>query len=208
MAPVNKNEIDLTNNPVIRLITATDIGQVLELYKPFVTLTTITPEYQVPHLEDFSREIKNTADYYPVLVCEVNNIVIGYTLAKRYRLAAGHQWSAETSIYVESRHQGRGVAKALYQALFNILKLQGIVNVFAGLVLPNTRSEVFHKNLGFQEVGIFYEGIYKLGNWHDVKWLQLSLNEHSKNPLPPKSIREVIETPMFKTILGQANNFR
>ena len=207
MVPANKKEIALNNNSIIRLIKATDISQVLEINKPFVTLTTITPEYEIPHLEDFSREIKNTAGYYPVLVCEVNDVVIGYALAKKYRLAAGHQWSAETSIYVESGHQGSGVAKALYQALFNILKLQRIVNAFAGLVLPNTKSEVFHKNLGFKEVGIFDKGIYKLGNWHDIKWLQLSLNEHSKNPLLPKSIREVMETPMFKTILEQANNF-
>lgn len=59
----------------------------------------------------------------------------------RGRLSAGHQWSVETSIYVESEHDGKVDAKAIYQALFNILKLQGIVNVFAGLVLPNTKSE-------------------------------------------------------------------
>ncbi|KAA9038716.1 N-acetyltransferase family protein [Ginsengibacter hankyongi] len=159
----------MNSNRTIRLIKTADISQVLELYKPFVTLTTITPEYEILQFEAFSREIRNTTTYYPVLVCEINNIIIGYALAKRYRLAAGHQWSVETSIYVESGHHGKGVAKTLYQALFNILRLQGIVNVFAGLVLPNTRSEVFHKNLGFQEVGIFNNGIYKLGNWHEYK---------------------------------------
>ena len=195
----------MKNNPVIRLIKTADIRQVLEIYKPFVTSTTITPEHEVPDLADFSKKIKKIAAYYPVLVCEVNDIIIGYTFANRYRLAHGHQWSAETTIYLSPHYYGKGVAKTLYQSLFNILKLQDVINVFAGIVLPNARSEAFHKNLGFQEVGIFEKGIYKLGSWHDVKWLQLSIKEHSKNPLSPKSIKEVKHTTAFVAILKQTN---
>ena len=95
--------------------------------------------------------------------------MIGYTFANRFRLAQGHQWSAETSVYLGPGYSGKGVAKTLYQALFNMLQLQDVINVFTAIVLPNARSEVFHKNLGFQEAGIFEKGIYKPGNWHDVK---------------------------------------
>jgi len=35
--------------------------------------------------------------------------------------------------------------------------------------------------------------------------LQLSLKEHSKNPLFPKSIKEVMHTKKFAAILKQAN---
>lgn len=195
----------MKNNPIIRLIKTADISQVLEIYTPFVTSTTITPEHEIPDLTEFSKKIKNIAAYYPVLVCEMNDIIIGYTFAHRFRQADGHQWSAEISVYIVSGYYGKGVAKTLYQTLFNILKLQNLINVFAGIVLPNARSEVFHKNLGFQEVGIFEKGIYKLGNWHDVKWLQLSLKQHSKNPLFPKSIKEVMHTKEFPVILKQAN---
>lgn len=196
----------MKNNPVIRLIKTADISKVLEIYKPFVTSTTITPEHHAPDLIFFSKKIKKIAAYYPVLICEVNDIIIGYAFANRFRLAQGHQWSAETSIYLVSAYNGKGIAKTLYQALFNILKLQDLINVFAGIVLPNARSEVFHKSLGFEEVGIFEKGIYKLGNWHDVKWLQLSLKDHSKNPLFPKSIKEVMHTTKFVAILKHANN--
>lgn len=195
----------MKGNPIIRLIKTADINQVLEIYKPFVTSTTITAEHEIPDPTDFSKKIKKIAGYYPVLVYEMNDIIIGYTFAQRFRLAQGHQWSAETSIYLVSDYYGKGVAKALYQALFNILELQDLINVFAGIVLPNPRSETFHKNLGFQQVGIFEKGIYKLGNWHDVKWLQLTLKEHYKNPILPKSIKEVMHTTMFGAILRQAN---
>jgi len=63
--------------PIIRLIKSTDIPQVLEIYKPFIISTSITPEYNIPSLEHFSAKIKSIANYYPVLVCEANKKIIG-----------------------------------------------------------------------------------------------------------------------------------
>lgn len=186
---------------IVRLIKNTDIPEVLEIYKPFVTSTSITPEHDVQGLQGFSTKIKSISNYYPVLVCEVNKKIAGYAYANKYRLAKGHLWSVESSIYLSPDYYGKGVAKNLYQSLFAILKLQNFINVFAGIVLPNKRSEMFHENLGFQKVGIFKKGIYKLGNWHDVKWFQLSLGEHIKNPALPKSFKEVMNTTEFKNIL-------
>jgi len=194
--------------PIIRLIKSTDIPQVLEIYKPFIISTSITPEYNIPSLEHFSAKIKSIANYYPVLVCEANKKIIGYTFANKYRLAQGHQWSAETSIYLSPAYYGKGVAKTLYQALFEILKLQNYINVFAGIVLPNKRSEVFHETLGFQEIGIFKTGIYKLESWHDVKWFQLNLSEHIKDPPLPKLVEEIMHAAEFDAILKQANDIK
>lgn len=203
-----KKTIYMEIKRIIRLIKSTDIPEVLEIYKPFVTSTSITPEYDVRGLQNFSAKIKNMASYYPVLVCEANNTIIGYTFANKYRMAEGHQWSAEISIYLSPDYYGKGVAKKLYQALFAIIKLQNFINLFAGIVLPNKRSEMFHENLGFHEVGIFKNGIYKLGSWHDVRWFQLNITEHIKNPPLPKSVKEIVHTPEFETILKQVNYFK
>ncbi|MGH2564950.1 MAG: GNAT family N-acetyltransferase, partial [Ginsengibacter sp.] len=153
----------------IRLLKSENISEVLEIYKPFITSTSITPEYNIPTLEDFSAKIENIAWEYPFLVCEANSKIIGYAYANKFRPTQGHQWSAETSIYISSRYQGNKVARPLYEYLFAILKLQNYINVFAGIVLPNKRSEIFHEKLGFRNVGIFKAGIYKLDDWHDVK---------------------------------------
>jgi phosphinothricin acetyltransferase len=139
-------------------------------------------------------------------VCDANEKIIGYTFANEYRSAQGHQWSAETSIYLSPDYYGKGLAKTLYLALLAILKLQNYINVFAGIVLPNKRSEVFHENLGFQEVGIFKSGIYKLGSWHDVKWFQLTLTGHIKAPPLPKLVEEIMHTAEFDSIFKQAND--
>jgi L-amino acid N-acyltransferase YncA len=185
----------------IRFINSEDIPEVLEIYKPFITSTSITPEYLIPDLEDFSAKIKNIASDYPFLVCEANSKIVGYTYANKFRPAQGHQWSAETSIYISPNYQGNKVARPLYEYLFIILKLQNYINVFAGIVLPNKRSEVFHETLGFRDAGIFRAGIYKFEDWHDVKWVQLNLTGHIKNPPLPKPLKEVVGTPEFETLL-------
>ncbi len=199
--------ISLENNPQIRLVTSNDIMDVLEIYKPFVTSTAITLEYDDAGLEDFLKKIDNITSEYPFLVCEAGNKIIGYTYANKYRFPKGHQWSAEISIYISSGYHGKGIAKILYETLFSILKLQNFINVFAGIVLPNIKSEEFHKKLNFQEAGIFKNGGYKLGNWHDVKWFQLNLSEHTYNPPLPKTIHQIIHTPEFETILKEANEY-
>ncbi len=108
--------------------------------------------------------------------------------------------------YLSKDYHGKGLAAALYQSLFAILKLQNYINVFAGIILPNHRSEVFYKNLGFQEIGTFKKGIYKLGNWHDVRWFQLILTEHFENPPFPKPVKRIIHTTEFEAVLKQAND--
>ena len=86
-----------------------------------------------------------------------------------------------------------------------MLKLQGYVNVYAGVTIPNVKSEEFHKASGFYEIGDFKKIGYKLGKWHDVRWYQLHLTEHSASPPIPKSIKEIETTSEFQTILTTAN---
>lgn len=45
----------------------------MEIYKPFVTLTTTTPEHVIPDQINFKKRIKKTAAYYPILVCEAKD---------------------------------------------------------------------------------------------------------------------------------------
>ena len=96
---------------IIRLVKSADVPEVLEIYKPFITSSNITPEYEIPALHDFLVKIKSISNHYPFLVCEANNKIIGYTFANQFRLAQGHQWSAETSIYLSSAFYGKGVAR-------------------------------------------------------------------------------------------------
>jgi len=186
----------------IRFIRPEDAASVLEVYKPYVLDTYITFEYKVPTLEEWQHKIEKIILKYPWLVCEVDGEIAGYAYGSMHRDRTAYQWSPESTVYLSEKYHRRGIARALYEKLFAIMKLQGYINVFAGIGLPNTKSEEFHRAIGFKEIGIFRNIGYKLGSWHDTKWFQLQLSEHILNPPPPKTIAEVKNSEEFNRILS------
>ena len=189
----------------IRLITETDVNDVLEIYKPYVLHTIISFEYEVPTTEEFLQRIKTNTAEYPWLVCLEDNKIVGYTYASKHRYRTAYQWSSESTIYLSPEMHGKGMARILYETLFAILRLQGYFNVYAGIGLPNGKSVGFHRSLGFEEIGIFKKVGYKLGNWHDTHWFQLQLMDHIANPPTPKKINEVVNGSAFQSIMATAN---
>jgi L-amino acid N-acyltransferase YncA len=181
----------------IRFISLNDAQATLEIYKPYVLNTYITFEYDVPTLEDWKNKIEKITLKYPWLVCEHEGEIAGYAYGSMHRDRTAYQWSPESTVYISEKYHRKGIARALYQRLFAIMKLQGYVNVYAGVSMPNVKSEEFHKALGFTELGTFKNIGYKLGAWHDTKWFQLQLSEHGLNPPPPRTIAEVKNSSEF-----------
>jgi phosphinothricin acetyltransferase len=174
----------------IRIIQPNDTKKVLDIYTPYVKNTAITFEYDVPSEEEYANRIKQITAFYPFLVSEIDGQVVGFTYANSFRPKAAYQWSTETTIYLNSSFQGRGLGTQLYLALFSVLKLQGFINAYAGVAIPNDASIRLHKKTGFKEIGKFNEIGYKLGAWHTTQWFELALNHHFIEPAPVLSIHE------------------
>jgi phosphinothricin acetyltransferase len=78
------------------------------------------------------------------------------------------------AIYVRPGAARSGAGRALYGALFAVLKEKGLHAAFAGVALPNPASEALHRACGFTLVGVYREVGWKLGGWRDVaKWQRL-----------------------------------
>jgi L-amino acid N-acyltransferase YncA len=191
--------------PHIRLIRPDDTEPTLEVYKPYVEQTAISFEYEVPSTDEWNKRIASYASEYPWLVCEIDNEIAGYAYSSQHRTRTAYQWSVDSAIYLSEKFHGRGIAKKLYQTLFEILKLQGFVNVFAGITMPNEKSEQLHKRCGFYEIALYKNVGYKFGEWRDVKWLELNFVEHPMQPTTPKKLSEVIHTDALRYILEHAN---
>lgn len=201
-------EINLTmknNNLQIRLIQDTDSQGVLAVYKPYIENTAITFEYDVPESAAFLERIKNVTAGYPWLVCLENNEVIGYAYASKYRDRVAYQWAAESAIYLKEGAHRKGIARILYEALFQILRLQGYTNLYAIITLPNVKSVGFHQAMGFQEIGIFRNVGYKMNKWHDVIWFEKQLTAHLDNPAIPTKMEEILTHEAVTSIIEAAN---
>lgn len=195
----------MENTFEIRLINETDAQAVLAIYKYYVDHTIISFEYEAPSLEEYLQRINVNTEKYPWLVCLYNNKIIGFAYGSTHRYRTAYQWSPESTIYLAPDFQSKGIGRILYQTLFNILKLQGYFNVFAGVALPNQKSIGFHQTMRFEEIGIFKKVGYKHGNWHDTQWFQLSLNEHTLVPKNPIEFKDILVTEEFTNIINSAN---
>ncbi len=195
----------MKNHFQIRLINDSDAEAVLEVYKPYILKTSITFEYEVPSVAEFSERIKTITAEYPWLVCLQNGEIIGYAYGCKHRYRTAYSWSAESTIYMKSDFHGKGIGRVLYNTLFSILQLQGFVNVYAGVGLPNEKSERFHEAMGFEIIGDFKKIGYKLGKWHNVRWFQKHLSEHKIEPPTPKSMTDIKSEPILQSIMTKAN---
>jgi L-amino acid N-acyltransferase YncA len=121
--------------------------------------------------------------------------VRGYAYAGAHRSRTAYQWSVDVSIYVGDGMQRRGVGRALYTALFGVLRGQGFYNAYAGATLPNPASVGLHEAVGFERVGVYREVGYKFGAWHDVIWWSLPLQPKAAQPAPPIPFAEFRHRP-------------
>lgn len=169
----------------IRLARGDDAPAITAIYAPYVSETPISFETAPPSVDEMAGRLAKTLTRFPWLVAETEGDMAGYAYASAHRERAAYQWAADVSIYLREDQQRRGVGRALYTALFAILRAQGYVNVYAGIALPNPASVALHEAMGMTPVGVYHHVGYKSGAWHDVGWWQGPLQDLVDDPNPP-----------------------
>lgn len=159
----------------IRRAEAGDAAALLEIYRPFITDTVVTFEYDVPTADEFAGRITDTLTDFPYLVCEQDGKPVGYAYAHHIRERAAYDWAVEMSIYLAPEAQGRGVGTVLYQCLIDLLDMQNIRILYGCVTLPNEGSRRLHEKLGFVLTGVWHGSGWKFGRWHDVGWFEKRL---------------------------------
>ena len=177
----------------------------LEIYCPFILNSGITQETEVPSIEEFQKRILSNLQERPWLVCVMDNQLSGYAYASKHRDRKGYQWCVEASVYIHENFHRYGIANALYTALFDILKLQGYVNAYAVITLPNEKSISFHKKFGFEYLTTYPKIGYKLGQWHDVGWMQYEIIPHERDPADPIRF-PLIDSAKIRSVLLKASS--
>ncbi|MDQ6902273.1 MAG: N-acetyltransferase family protein [Bacteroidota bacterium] len=175
----------------IRLATISDAKSILDIYTPYILKTAFTFETEVPQVQNFEQRIITYQENWPWLVNEEEGVIAGYAYATKHRERAAYQWCVESSVYVHEKFQQKGIAKSLYDTLFEILKYQGYRNVYAGITLPNDKSIPFHKKFGFKWLADYENIGYKLERWNTVSWWHLQLNAYVDNPAMPLKFPDV-----------------
>ena len=186
-------------NPIIRLAEKRDVPGILEIYSPFILESSVTFEEAVPDETSFWKRMQDIMAELPFLVCEIDGRIAGYAYASGYRSRASYRWSKEVSVYIHPDFYRRRVGQALYASLNKMVRYQGVANLLAIITMPNEPSVAFHEQGGYRKCGEFSKVGYKLGQWQNVGWFELFLQDETQEPkeriLP---LDEIKDLPIFK----------
>ncbi len=114
---------------------------------------------------------------YPVLVAEAEGAVLGYASFGDFRPFEGFRISVEHSVYVAAAARGRGVGRALVEALFAPARALGKKVMIGGITAGNDASLALHARLGFIETGRMPGIGTKFGRRLDLVFMQKELDE-------------------------------
>lgn len=174
---------------MIRPAVPADAEALLSIYGQYID-TPVTFEYALPSAEGFRARIEDITRTYPFLVYEQDGVILGYAYAHRYAAREAYQWGAELSVYIDRDACSRGIGKALYGCLIELLRLQNIKTVYGIVTHPNEKSDRLHASMGFAVAGTAHSAGYKNGRWHDVTTYERSIAPYDDPPAPLRPIRD------------------
>lgn len=169
----------------IRTAAVEDAAELLEIYAPYVLDTAISFEYDVPTVEEFQKRMAGTLEKYPYLVAVENGHIVGYAYAGAFRSQKAYIHSVEVSIYVRMDARGKGIGRALYTKLEELLAGQNVYGAYACIAVPSAghdrhltdASELFHEKMGYKRIGTFENCGYKFDRWYTMIWMEKELKE-------------------------------
>ena len=174
-----------TESIKIRDVLPEDAERIQEIYSPYVADTTISFEITVPDKSEMQIRIEKTlSNGFPYIVAEnETGTVIGYAYADRFGEREAYRYSFIVSIYLDMKVQSRGIGQKLYDELEKRMKKMGIVQVVSAITGKNEKNLKFHEKNGFIKIGHFPNIGCKMGEWHDIIWMNKTINsiEEVKN---------------------------
>ena len=155
----------------IRALTAEDWPAVEEIYAEGIATRVATFETSTPGWAEF--DAGRLPDHR--LVAVDDGRVVGWATLSPTSCRECYAGVVESSIYIAEHARGRGIGRALMEALLASADAGAIWAIHAGMFPENTVSLALHERLGFRLVGRF-ERIAQLdGVWRDTVLLELRL---------------------------------
>ena len=172
--------------PLIRPSKAADMAAIAEIYGYHVHNGLASFELLAPSIDEMTqRRADVISRNFPYLVAELDGRVVGYAYASLYRSRPAYRHTLEDSVYVHKDFVGRGVGRALLDAL-----IEGCVKTGARQLITvigdsaNKGSIKLHAACGFKRTGTLKAVGFKFGQWVDSVIMQRTIGDGATT-LPP-----------------------
>ena len=173
---------------MIRIAREDDSVQLTAIYGWYVKNTAVSFEYEAPTAQEFAGRIREIMQTHPFLVYEEDGQLLGYAYAHPLIRRKACDWAVEVSIYIRRDARGKGIGRALYETLEKVLLLQNICTLEACVASADVLDEyltedsvLFHKQMGYAQVGKMTDCGYKFGRWYHLLWLEKHIAPRKEN---------------------------
>ena len=154
-----------------------DLPQVLAIYAAEVRHGTASFELEPPDLVELTRRHGRVAQLsLPWLVADSPDGIGGFAYATSYRDRPAYRFTVEDSVYVADWARGRGLGRALLEAVIAAARASGARQMVAVIGdSANHPSIGLHRACGFAEVGVLRNVGRKFDRWLDTVLMQRGL---------------------------------
>ncbi|QKJ19951.1 GNAT family N-acetyltransferase [Microbacterium hominis] len=167
----------------IRTVRDTDVPDIREIYNYYVTNSVVTfdeKKWTVAQWRDKIGHLRKLD--LPFLVAESpTGQVLGYAYVSPWSGKSSYRYTVENSIYLGQAAAGKGLGRALLEALIAACEAKGIREIVAVISDKGAEASIaLHEKLGFTEVGRMGRVGFKFGRWLGTVYLQKSLSPKKK----------------------------
>ncbi|AZG13075.1 GNAT family N-acetyltransferase [Cupriavidus pauculus] len=186
-----------TPRPPFRLRDATpdDVPAIHAIYAHHVRHGRASFEEVEPSVDDMRlrfAEVRRKG--LPYIVAERDGAVLGYAYASSYRARSAYRFAIEDSIYIDHRHTGEGLGRALLAELIARCETGPWRQMVAVVALTSAgegaSSVAVHERLGFRTVGRLESVGLKHGQWIDTVLMQRPLGAGDASVPDPDALRQ------------------
>lgn len=153
----------------IRALNAGDLAEVAGIWNPLIRDTSITFTTEEKTQDALAAWL---AAGPPRLGAVEGGRLLGFACRGAFRSGPGYARIAEHTILLGEGARGRGVGRALMDALEGEARDAGLGSLVGGISGENAPALAFHAALGFAEVGRVPRAGWKFGRWLDLVLVQ------------------------------------
>lgn len=174
---------------IIRDATPADLPEITRIYADSVLNGVASYELLAPDEAEMERRMSAIRDSgYPYLVAEDGDSgLLGYAYASAFRTRPAYRWLVEDSIYLAPEARGRGVGRALLEALIARCEALGFRQMVAVIGGAHPASIAVHQKAGFVSSGMISGSGHKHGRWLDTVFMQRPLGQGKATDPDPES---------------------
>jgi L-amino acid N-acyltransferase YncA len=169
----------------IRPATAADLPEVREIHTHYVRNSSVTFDATAFTYAAWKRRFDEVQRrQLPFLVAEnPSGQVLGYALVEPWNIRDRSNHVVEDSIYLGAASGGKGLGRALMEALLEACRTVGVREVIAVIADRSADASIrLHERLGFEEVGRMGRVGYKYDRWLGTVTMRLRLKGIRRRP--------------------------